>query len=177
MRLGDFDNQGRRTPVPLENSAFTLHVDTDIPAIGEFADVRDLFRDVAIKTEKEGTISIDDEGRTSVPGIFAGGDVAFGAMTVVRAIAAGERAAVAIDRYLTGRPDRTYPWRVRTRSPLPHDPGAEPVSYPMARPEALPVATRCKSFVEVQERIGLEVATKEAARCLRCDYREQKVQQ
>jgi NADH-quinone oxidoreductase subunit F len=176
MKLGDFDNRGRRVPVPLEGSGFTLAVDTVIPAIGEFADVRDLFRDRTVKTDRDGTIEIDDEGRTNIPGIFAGGDAAFGAATVVKAIAAGERGATAIDRYLTGGQRRVYPWRVRSRSPVPFEVGAEPVAYPMSRPALLPVAERCRSFIEVQERISAEVAMKEAQRCLRCDYREAEVQ-
>lgn len=176
MKLGDFDNKGRRVPVPLPSSEFTLDVDTVIPAVGEFADVRDLFRDHTVKTQRDGTIEIDDEGRTNIPGIFSGGDVAFGASTVIKAIAAGERGAVAIDRYLTGDCTRVYPWRVRSRSPAPFNVGAEPVAYPMLRPALLPVAERSKSFVEVQESISSEVAIKEAQRCLRCDYREEEVQ-
>jgi len=176
MKLGDFDNRGRRVPVPLEGSEFTLAVDTVIPAVGEFADVRDLFRDRTVKTDRDGTIEIDDEGRTNIPGIFAGGDAAFGAATVIKAIAAGERGATAVDRYLTGGQRRVYPWRVRSRSPVPFEVGAEPVAYPMSRPALLPVAERCRSFVEVQEQISAEVAMKEAQRCLRCDYREAEVQ-
>jgi NADPH-dependent glutamate synthase beta subunit-like oxidoreductase len=175
MKLGDFDNKGRRVPVPVPGSEFTLDVDTVIPAIGEFADVRDLFRDHAVKTQRDGTIEIDDEGRTNIPGIFGGGDVTFGASTVIKAIAAGERGAVAIDRYLTGDCTRVYPWRVRSRSPAPFKVGAEPVAYPMSRPALLPVAERSRSFVEVQESISPEVAIKEAQRCLRCDYREEEV--
>jgi len=175
MRLGDFDNKGRRVPVPVVGSEFALKVDTVIPAVGEFADVRDLFRDRSVKTQRDGTIEIDDDGHTDIPGIFAGGDAAFGAATVIKAIAAGERGAVAIDRYITGETRRVYPWRVRSRSPAPFEVGAEPVAYPMSRPALLPVAERCLSFVEVQERISPEVAMKEAQRCLRCDYREQEV--
>jgi NADH-quinone oxidoreductase subunit F len=156
-------------------SEFALKVDTVIPAVGEFADVRDLFRDRGVKTQRDGTIEIDDNGHTDIPGIFAGGDAAFGAATVIKAIAAGERGAVAIDRYITGETRRVYPWRVRSRSPAPFEVGAEPVAYPMSRPALLPVAERCLSFVEVQERISPEVAMKEAQRCLRCDYREQEV--
>jgi NADH-quinone oxidoreductase subunit F len=95
---------------------------------------------------------------------------------VIKAIAAGERGAVAIDRYLTGDRTRVYPWRVRSRSPAPFQVGAEPVAYPMSRPALLPVAERSRSFIEVQESISPEVAIKEAQRCLRCDYREQEVE-
>lgn len=76
---------------------------------------------------------------------------------------------------MTGDPSRVYPWRVRTRSPVPYQTRADPVPYPMIRPELLPVERRCNSFVEVQERISPEAARKEAERCLRCDYREHEV--
>ncbi len=173
MRLGEYDDWGRRRPVPIEDSAFQLEVDTVIPAIGEFADIRELFEDIAIETNKDGTISIDEEGRTSTAGIFAGGDVAFGAATVIKAVAAGERAAVSIDRFLRSDPNRHYPWRVRSRSPVPFDPNAEPVEYPKVRPDHLPLAKRCKSFIEVQKGMTAEIAKREAERCLRCDYREE----
>jgi NADH-quinone oxidoreductase subunit F len=171
MELGDYDNQGRRKPVPIEGSTFTLEVDMVIPAIGEFADVRDLFADNSVETKKDGTIVTDDDGATNIPGIFAGGDVAAGAATVVKAVATGERGAVAIDRYLRKDPNRHYPWRVRSRSPLPHDPAAEPVDHPIYRAALCDVGERRASFVEVQAGMTQEAALIEAKRCLRCDYR------
>jgi NADH-quinone oxidoreductase subunit F len=174
MRLGDFDNKGRRVPIPIENDTFTLQVDTIIPAIGEFADVHELSNgQLNLKTNRNGTIAADDDGRTSVPGIFAGGDVAIGAATVIKAIAAGERAAVAIDRYLTGADHREYPWRQRRRSPVPYDTTVEPVVAPMLSTELLPVSIRRRSFAEVQVAIDPKTAIKEAQRCLRCDFREE----
>jgi NADH-quinone oxidoreductase subunit F len=148
-------------------------VDTVIPAIGEFADVRDLFRDITVKTKKDGTINIDDDGRTNIPGVYAGGDVAAGASTVINAIAAGERAAIAIDRYLRDDPNRDYPWRVRSRSLVPFDPSEEPVGYKKVLPKLISVARRRTSFVEVQKQLSPRVAKREAERCLRCDYREE----
>ncbi len=173
MELGAYDNRGRRSPVPIEGSEFTVEVDTVIPAIGEFADVRDLFWDIDVRTKKDGTISIDDDGRTNIPCIFAGGDVAIGAATVIKAVAAGERAAVSIDRYLRKDPDRQYPWRVRSSSPVPIDPTQDPVEYPMVHSESLPPLERRTSFTEVQEGLTPEMAIHEAERCLRCDYREE----
>jgi NADH-quinone oxidoreductase subunit F len=173
MKLGDFDNQGRRKPVPMEKSEFTLDVDMVIPAIGEFADVRDLFADMRVGTNKDGTVTIDDSGATNIPGIFAGGDVAVGASTVIRAVASGERAAVTIDRYLRKDRNRQYPWRVRSRSPVPFDTSAEPVESPVFDAKLCDVAHRRRSFVEVQEGMTQEAAIREAERCLRCDHREE----
>ena len=171
MELGDYDDQGRRKPVPVRGSEFILDVDMVIPAIGEFADVRDLFADISVETKRDGTIVIDDNGATNIPGIFAGGDVAAGAATVVKAVATGERGAVAIDRYLRKDPNRDYPWRVRSRSPVPHDPAAEPVEHPVYRAQLCDVGERRASFVEVQAGMSREAALIEAKRCLRCDYR------
>jgi NADH-quinone oxidoreductase subunit F len=172
MRLGDYDDQGRRRPVPLEGSEFTMDVDMVIPAVGEFADVRDLFADVSIGTNKDGTVSVDESGTTNIPGIFAGGDVAVGASTVVKAVASGERAAVAIDRYLRQDRNRQYPWRVRSRSTVFFDPGAQPVERPAFTAKLCDVADRRRKFVEVQEGMDAEAAVREAERCLRCDYAE-----
>jgi NADH-quinone oxidoreductase subunit F len=170
MRLGEFDNQGRRKPVPLEGSEFTMDVDMVIPAVGEFADVRDLFADINVGTNKDGTVTIDESGSTNIPGIFAGGDVAVGASTVIKAVASGERAAVAIDRYLRKDRNRQYPWRVRSRSPVEFDPNAAPVDHPAFNPKICGVEERRRSFVEVQESMTAEAAEREATRCLRCDY-------
>jgi NADH-quinone oxidoreductase subunit F len=170
MRLGDYDDQGRRKPVPLEGSDFTMDVDTVIPAVGEFADVRDLFADVSVGTNKDGTVTVDESGTTNIPGIFAGGDVAAGASTVIKAVASGERAAVAIDRYLRKDRNRQYPWRVRSRSPVTFDPRSEPVERPVFSATLRDVERRRRSFVEVQEGMDAEAAMREAERCLRCDY-------
>jgi len=164
VRLGAFDNQGRRATEPVAGSEFTLAVDTVIPAIGQFADVRDLFREDHIDTSPDGTIAVDREGKTNILGVFAGGDVVMGASTVIKAVAAGERAAVAIDRYITGDHRRSYPWRERSASPVPFDPSAEPVPRRMMR------------LAKGQDSINPEVAQREAERCLRCDYREAEVQ-
>jgi len=174
MRLGDFDNKGRRVPVPIENSMLTLSVDRIVSAIGEFADVHELSNShMNWKTNRDGTIAVDDDCRTSIPGIFAGGDVTIGAATVIEAVAAGERAAVSIDRYLAGSENREYPWRRRRRSPVPYDTTVDPVVTPMLQTELLPASVRCRSFAEVQVAIDPEIAVKEALRCLRCDFREE----
>jgi len=119
---------------------------------------------------KDGTVTIDESGSTNIPGIFAGGDVAVGASTVIKAVASGERAAVAIDRYLRKDRNRQYPWRVRSRSPVAFDPNAAPVDHPAFNPKICGVEERRRSFVEVQESMTAEAAEREAKRCLRCDY-------
>jgi len=101
MRLGPLDESGRRRPIPIKGSEFTMELDTTILAIGESPDISFLSKEVEV-TEWN-TIAVDPLTlETSMPGVFAGGDAVSGPATVIEAIAAGKRAAVSIDRYLRG---------------------------------------------------------------------------
>ncbi|MFA5145162.1 MAG: NADPH-dependent glutamate synthase [Candidatus Omnitrophota bacterium] len=100
MELGEPDESGRRRPVPVKDSNFILDVDTIIVAIGQ--NPNPLLSKVTpgLKTNKNGTIFVDDNFMTSLPGIFAGGDIITGADTVISAMGAGKKAAAAIDKYI-----------------------------------------------------------------------------
>ena len=172
MRLGEFDRSGRRRPIPIEDSCFELEVDMVIPAIGQFSDAGNLFEGLGIEVAAGGAIRVTKDGRTNVPYIFAGGDATTGPATVIEAIAAGERAAVAIDQYLSHDGNRVYPWRQRKPANTSFDPQAEPVQYGRCELPELPPASRGKSFDEVEGVLDRETAMREARRCLRCDYRE-----
>lgn len=105
MELGQPDESGRRRPVPVEGSQFVIDLDTLIIAIGEDADISFLGDASGIEVTKWGTIVADQQlAKTSLEGVFSGGDVVTGPKTVIDAIAAGKRAAVSIDRYLRGEP-------------------------------------------------------------------------
>ena len=103
MELGEPDESGRRRPVPIKGSEFTINIDTALIAIGQSPNplipqtVKDL------KIGKHGNIETDENGRTNIPGIFAGGDIATGAATVILAMGAGKRAARAIDEYIRNK--------------------------------------------------------------------------
>jgi len=103
MQLGEPDESGRRRPVPIPGSEEKLAIDTALVAIGQSPNplIPKTMKD--LKIGKHGNIVTDDEGRTSVPGIFAGGDIASGAATVILAMGAGKRAARAIDAYLKNK--------------------------------------------------------------------------
>jgi len=102
MALGEPDESGRRRPVPLDGSEFVLKADTVIPAIGQVADFNFITEDCGLETTKWGTLVADPlTMATGVPGIFAGGDAVLGARTVIEAIATANRAAEAIDNYLS----------------------------------------------------------------------------
>lgn len=101
MQLGEPDESGRRRPVPIENSNYTLAVDTVVVAIGQGPNPLIPRTTPGLKTGKHGIITIDPEtGATSKPGVFAGGDVATGGATVILAMGAGKKAAKAIHEYL-----------------------------------------------------------------------------
>lgn len=100
MQLGEPDESGRRRPVPIPGSEEKMAIDTALVAIGQSPNplIPHAMKD--LKIGKHGNIITDDDGRTSVPGVFAGGDIATGAATVILAMGAGKRAARAIDSYL-----------------------------------------------------------------------------
>jgi glutamate synthase (NADPH/NADH) small chain len=103
MQLGEPDESGRRRPVPIPGSEERLSIDTALVAIGQSPNplIPQTIKELKIGTH--GNIVTDEEGRTSVPGIFAGGDIATGAATVILAMGAGKRAARAIDAYLKNK--------------------------------------------------------------------------
>jgi len=101
MELGEPDESGRRRPIPIENSEFTIQLDTMILAIGESPDPSVLSKGIEIT--RQNTITVDPITlETSLPGIFAGGDVVSGPATVIEAIVAGKKAASSIDDYVRG---------------------------------------------------------------------------
>ncbi len=100
MKLGEPDESGRRRPVPIPGSEEKLAIDTALVAIGQSPNPLIPQSMPGLKLGKHGNITTDEEGRTSIPGIFAGGDIATGAATVILAMGAGKKAARAIDQYL-----------------------------------------------------------------------------
>jgi glutamate synthase (NADPH/NADH) small chain len=101
MELGEPDASGRRRPVPLEGSEFRIEVDVVVMAIGQGPNPLVPATTEGLKTTKWGNIIADEAtGQTSLPGVFAGGDIVTGAATVILAMGAGRKAARAIDAYL-----------------------------------------------------------------------------
>lgn len=98
--LGALDSSGRRRPVPIKGSEYIMPVDTMILAIGQGPNPLLINRIEGLKLNENGNVIADEDGRTSVEGIFAGGDIVTGAATVILAMGAGKKAARAIDRYL-----------------------------------------------------------------------------
>lgn len=102
MELGEPDERGRRSPVPIEGSEFELPVDTVIMSIGTSPNPLITATTKGLETNKRGGIIVEEAtGATTKDGVFAGGDVVTGAATVISAMGAGKSAAKAIDEYLT----------------------------------------------------------------------------
>jgi NADH-quinone oxidoreductase subunit F len=173
--LGEHDTSGRRRPVPVEGSEFTIELDTLIVAIGEDSgtDCIGPAHSSGIETTKYNTVSIDRKTMlTNRPGVFAAGDVVTGPNTVVNAIAAGKNAARMIVRFLLkqdmediiSEPDipRIY------IEPILSGEGEEPDTKRVETPRAS-VDWRKRNFAEVEVSLSIEEATREACRCLRCD--------
>lgn len=104
MGLGEPDASGRRRPVPIEGSEYVIDIDNIIIAIGQSPNPLIRQTTEGLKVESWGGIITDEEtGQTSIEGVYAGGDAVTGAATVILAMGAGKKAAVAIDKYLKGR--------------------------------------------------------------------------
>lgn len=101
--LGEPDASGRRRPVLIKGSNYKIPLDTLVVAIGQGPNPLLLETIPELKLNKDGYIVTDEKCRTSVPDIFAGGDVVTGAATVIQAMGAGKKAAKAIDEYLKTR--------------------------------------------------------------------------
>jgi len=167
--LGEFDRSGRRKPVPKEGSDFIIDADVVIAAIGQAVEVDGLGGRGGLKLSDGGTVAAEVKtGRTGLDGVFAGGDCVTGPDTVIEAIAAGKRAAAAIDNYLGGEGVLYKPAEVErklTAEVIEEETPRQPVP-------CVPVEQRIRDFTEVELGYSAGMAMAEAARCLRCDVKE-----
>jgi len=164
MELGEPDASGRRRPVPIEGSEFTMEVDNVIMAVGQTVDKAMLPKELEYTVG--GTLSVDEVTlQTNVEGIFAGGDVVAGPADVIRAVAAGKEAAISIDRYLRrvdlneGRP-----------APLERVKEVNKEGVEIKSRQSMPVLESGKrqGFDEVELGFDENTAIEEAKRCLNC---------
>ena len=101
MKLGEEDSSGRRRPIEIENSEFIMEVDIVIMSLGTSPNPLISNATKGLKTNKRGCLLVDEESlKTSLKGIYAGGDAVTGAATVILAMGAGKKAAKSIDSYL-----------------------------------------------------------------------------
>ena len=173
MELGEPGADGRRSPRPVPGSEFFLAAETVFAAVGQAPDLSFLPTHSALERTRWETLVVDQNNlHSNVPGVFAGGDFVLGPGMVIETIAAGRRAALAIDKYLKGDPS---PVEMYDRKPEVIDdppPLEEEESWeeqfrpPIPR---LPFEERIDNFKETE--LGLEEAQarRESGRCLRCD--------
>lgn len=102
MQLGEPDASGRARPVVIPGSEFVIPCDVVVVAIGSRANPLLTSTCPELKLNRWGNILVDDQGMTSLPGVFAGGDIVRGAATVILAMGDGKRAAAAMHAYLQG---------------------------------------------------------------------------
>ncbi len=160
------DASGRKRPVEVADTEFTLPVDSVIFAVGQ----RTACGDDAI-VESNGVIQADPQtGATPTVGVFAGGDCVLGPQNVISAIAMGKRAAVAIDAYLAGKKAflKSDPDTIETdkEAALARN-GHKPRAW-RPEPAARPAAERVRDFDEYLPVLTRDEAVQEASRCLAC---------
>jgi glutamate synthase (NADPH/NADH) small chain len=103
MQLGEPDASGRARPVPIPGSEFVVPCNIVVVAIGTRANPLLTATCPDLKLNKWGNIVVDEQGMTSLPGVFAGGDIVRGAATVILAMGDGKKAAQAINAFLANR--------------------------------------------------------------------------
>ena len=164
MELGEPDASGRRRPVPIKGSEFVTEIDTIIAAIGQRTDIPAGFK---VEAGKGNVVKADASLQTSRQGVFAGGDCVSGPSTVIEAIAAGRKAAEAIDRYLGGKGD------ISESLVAPEE--ATHFTEQDLPPEKLAVFSylhakdRINNFDEVELEVPRDIAIAESQRCLQCN--------
>ena len=165
--LGETDASGRRRPMPVAGSEFVIPADSIIAAIGELPDLSFLNAvNVSLTPGKTVQVSLNSMV-TNLKGIFAGGDVVSGPATVIEAIAAGNKAAVAIDNHLRGQD-------LDAEEIVPRVIGIEDIEVERFRNrerEKMPTIVskqRINGFEEVEVGFTELQALSEADRCLQC---------
>jgi len=169
--LGAPDSSGRRKPVPIKDSEFEVPLDTLIVAISEEPETVGMD---GITLTKWGSVEINTESfATNIKGVFAGGDVVTGPSTLIEAVAAGQKAAVMIDRYITGKLMKNFNHVNLPRvfvAPVTIT-GSDEETGEISRlvPPMLPVSKRKVCFAEAELTPSEDQAKREARRCARCD--------
>jgi formate dehydrogenase major subunit len=163
MTLGDPDASGRRRPVALEGSDFTMECSTVIAAIGQSVDLS-LPEQAGLAVTAWGIAAEERTLATNLPGVFAGGDGVLGADVAVRAVAAGRMAAAAIHQFLSGE--------AVTGEPVTTAIAMRPVDDAERAAMFRGIERRMRSFDKVGSGLSDEDAVREARRCLTCGCRK-----
>lgn len=196
MRLGEPDASGRRRPIPIEGSEFRVKADNVILAIGQYCD-EEFLRSLGIEAKRGKAVVDELTLQTSLPGVFAGGDLVLGPSTVIESIATGRRAAIIIDLYLKGKLEKAREVLVEPEKhieevlndedlyrvlfdlrPYNHWKKVTEKDYehierrPRAKVELLDPEIRKGNFEEVEPSLTEEQVLEEAKRCMSCGCME-----
>jgi NADH-quinone oxidoreductase subunit F len=172
MKLGDFDRSGRKKPVAIAGSEFTLSVDAVVAAIGQTSDMAFVPKNSGVSVTKWNTFELasGSKSQTTNPKFFTGGDALTGPDTVIGAIAAGHQAAADIDSAIRkANGEDAYEPPPEEKIDIPFIVDEESVEEPQARMPELHGPDRKRNFKEVELGYLKDVAVHEACRCLRCD--------
>jgi len=169
--LGEKDDSGRRRPLSIPSSSFSLKVDNVIVAIGQIPDLSVLGKDNGFRVDEEGALVVHPlTFATDVEGIFAAGDMVSGPSTVIEAIAAGKKAALSIDRYLKG--ESLEGKKDEGKVAITLEKVLRGQGFPEQRERKSPLVpspeVRRGTFKEVRKTFTEEQAIEEAKRCLAC---------
>jgi ferredoxin len=162
------DEEGRRVRTFIPGSEEIFEGDTVIMAVGQGSDLSFIRKEDGIQVTSEDTIAVDPETlATTAPGVFAGGDVAFGPRIIIEAVKDGHKAARAIDRYLQ-KGKASIRHRASLREVAPRELPAEGwLDISRRRPPLLPLERRT-GVSEVELAYDEDIAVEQASRCLRC---------
>jgi NADPH-dependent glutamate synthase beta subunit-like oxidoreductase/NAD-dependent dihydropyrimidine dehydrogenase PreA subunit len=163
-----FDPEGRFAPRFVHGSELAMAADTVIFAIGQTSDLSFLSPEDGVRVTPRGTIAVNPTTlATSAPGVYCGGDVAFGPRIAIEAIADGRRAASSIHAYLRGLASAPDPLEVELETIPRFSRELEYEGLPRQKPPILPIRRRI-GIAEVEQCLPEETARLEGSRCLRC---------
>ncbi len=176
MELGEPDASGRRSPVAIEGSEFSVECSSVITATGQSVE-RSLAKNEGLRVTAWGIAADERTMAASLPGVFAGGDAVLGADLAVRAVAAGRLAAAAIHQYITGEAVTGEPVSAAvTMRPVDDEERAAMFrsieQAPRVRLPELDMESRISSFDEVEGGLSEADAVREARRCMTCGCRK-----
>ncbi|MCL4428611.1 MAG: FAD-dependent oxidoreductase [Deltaproteobacteria bacterium] len=180
MKLGEPDASGRRSPVEVQDSDFDIECDSFIMAVGQVPDLDFLKDTPQIKTDKNKIIIADKfTHMTDMPGVFAGGDVFTGPISIVDSNRDGKNAARRIDQYIrTGSFEATddclFEYFLEETGVYDKNEIIDYTDFPAGNPAAKQVeeniAKRIKNFNEVDKGLTADDVVYEATRCMRCYF-------
>jgi formate dehydrogenase beta subunit len=166
-----FDDQKRFNPQLIPNTQHLWEADSVIISIGQSGDFDWIKPEDGLTVKRGGMLQVDDKLMTTAPGIFAGGDIAFGPRLIIDAVANGQRAARGINAYLSG--EQVQPQRRATFASIPlyeyaeRGPARGYMQLKYERPAATPIERRI-GIAQVEQSYSPATAQAQGGRCLKC---------